>query len=132
LFYDIGVPIPVTALNKSSDLIGNLTRDLTRCSIMPQPTALPLASFMISDSEKYAVLHGGNKFIMQNNFVKKLKIFCKARIKLNFQILRYNETLCSFTIKQNKYHSFITKTVLDATFLLKCLKLFKRQTPTNI
>jgi hypothetical protein len=32
-------------LKKSNDLIGNRTRDLLACSIMPQPTTIPRAPF---------------------------------------------------------------------------------------
>jgi hypothetical protein len=31
------------SIEKSNDLIGNRTRDLPACSIVPQPTTLPLA-----------------------------------------------------------------------------------------
>jgi hypothetical protein len=31
----------IRSIEKSSDLIGNRTRDLPACSIVPQPTALP-------------------------------------------------------------------------------------------
>jgi hypothetical protein len=33
----------IRSIEKSNDIIGNQTRDLPACSIVPQPTALPLA-----------------------------------------------------------------------------------------
>jgi hypothetical protein len=33
----------ITSIEKSSDFLGNLTRDLPACSIVPQPTTLPCA-----------------------------------------------------------------------------------------
>jgi hypothetical protein len=39
-------------LKKSYDVIGNQTRDLPACSIVPQPTALPRAPFRNSNIKR--------------------------------------------------------------------------------
>jgi hypothetical protein len=43
-------------LKKSNDLIGNRTRDLPACSIVPQPATLPRVPEECSTADKYVSL----------------------------------------------------------------------------
>jgi hypothetical protein len=52
----------ITAIEETSDLIGNRTRDLPACSIVPEPTTLPRDSLLgtpISVMSSYACLFYG-------------------------------------------------------------------------
>jgi hypothetical protein len=48
----------IRLIEKSNDLIGNQTRDLPACSIVPQPTALPRAPYNYEDNTKINLGYG--------------------------------------------------------------------------
>jgi hypothetical protein len=48
--------VAIRSIEQYSDLIGNRTRDLLACSIVPQPTALPHAPVILQDYYKIVQL----------------------------------------------------------------------------
>jgi hypothetical protein len=55
---DIGAA-RIRSIEKSNDLIGNRTRDLPACSIVPQPTTLPRATLYVNQLIKCLLVEPG-------------------------------------------------------------------------
>jgi hypothetical protein len=60
----------VRSTEKSSDIIGNRTRDLPACSLMPQPTTLPCAPYLFCKFTLLPSARFRNVFVLSHIYIE--------------------------------------------------------------